>query len=48
VKITCVLTKPDPSKVREFADDVRDGRFILPAGRRMPLLDAPEAHVLVS
>ncbi len=46
VKITRVLTKPDPSKVREFADDVRDGKFILPIGRRMPLSDAAEAHVL--
>jgi NADPH:quinone reductase-like Zn-dependent oxidoreductase len=46
VKITCVFTKPDPSKVREFADDVRDGKFILPIGRRMPLPDAAEAHVL--
>jgi NADPH:quinone reductase-like Zn-dependent oxidoreductase len=46
VKITRVLTKPDPSKVREFADDVRDGKFILPIGRRMPLCDAAEAHVL--
>src|SRR6202789_1362022 len=46
VKIKRVLTKPDPSKVREFADDVRDGKFVLPIGRRMPLRDAPEAHVL--
>jgi NADPH:quinone reductase-like Zn-dependent oxidoreductase len=46
VKITRVLTKPDPSKVREFADDVRDGKFDLPIGRRMPLRDAAEAHVL--
>jgi NADPH:quinone reductase-like Zn-dependent oxidoreductase len=46
VKITRVLTKPDPSKVREFADDVRDGKFILPIGRRMPLREAAEAHVL--
>ena len=46
VKITRVFTKPDPSKVREFADDVRDGKFILPIGRRMPLRDAAEAHVL--
>ena len=45
VKITRVFTKPDPSKVREFADDVRDGKFILPIGRRMPLRDAAEAHV---
>jgi hypothetical protein len=41
-----VLAQPDPSKVREFADDVRDGKFVLPIGRRMPLRDAAEAHVL--
>jgi NADPH:quinone reductase-like Zn-dependent oxidoreductase len=46
VKITRVLTQPDPSKVREFADDVRDGKFVLPIGRRMPLRNAAEAHVL--
>jgi NADPH:quinone reductase-like Zn-dependent oxidoreductase len=45
-KITRVSTRPDPSKVREFADDVRDGKFVLPIGRRMPLRDAAEAHVL--
>ena len=46
VKITRVGARPDASKVREFADDVRDGKFILPIGRRMPLRDAAEAHVL--
>jgi NADPH:quinone reductase-like Zn-dependent oxidoreductase len=46
VKITRVYAKPDPSKVREFADDVRVGKFILPIGRRLPLRDAAEAHVL--
>jgi NADPH:quinone reductase-like Zn-dependent oxidoreductase len=46
VKITRVATQPDPSKVREFADDVRDRKFVLPIGRRMPLRDAAEAHVL--
>jgi NADPH:quinone reductase-like Zn-dependent oxidoreductase len=46
VKIMRVYTKPDPSKLREFADDVRDGKFVLPIGRRMPLFDAAEAHVL--
>jgi NADPH:quinone reductase-like Zn-dependent oxidoreductase len=46
VKITRVSAQPDPSKVREFADDVRDGKFVLPIGRRMPLPDAAEAHVL--
>jgi NADPH:quinone reductase-like Zn-dependent oxidoreductase len=46
VKISRVLAQPDPSRVREFADDVRDGKFVLPIGRRMPLRDAAEAHVL--
>jgi len=46
VKITRVGARPDPSKVREFADDVRDGKFVLPIGRRMPLRDAAEAQVL--
>jgi len=46
VRVTRVGARPDASKVREFADDVRDGKFILPIGRRMPLRDAAEAHVL--
>jgi NADPH:quinone reductase-like Zn-dependent oxidoreductase len=46
IKIQRVLAQPDPSKVREFADDVRDGKFILPIGRRMPLRDAAKAQVL--
>jgi len=46
VKIARVGARPDASKVREFADDVRDGKFVLPIGRRMPLRDAAEAHVL--
>jgi len=46
VKIARVQAQPDPSKVREFADDIRDGKFVLPIGRRMPLRDAAEAHEL--
>ena len=46
VKIARVRAQPDPSKVREFADDVRDGKFVLPIGRRIPLRDASEAHAL--
>jgi NADPH:quinone reductase-like Zn-dependent oxidoreductase len=41
-----VFAKPDPSKLREFADDVRDGKFVLPIGRRLSLRDAAEAQVL--
>ena len=46
VKIKRVFAQPDPSKLREFADDMRDGKFILPIGRRLPLRNAPEAHAL--
>jgi NADPH:quinone reductase-like Zn-dependent oxidoreductase len=46
VRITRVSAQPDSSKVREFADDVRDGKFVLPIGRRMPLRDVAQAHVL--
>jgi NADPH:quinone reductase-like Zn-dependent oxidoreductase len=46
IKITRVFAQSDPSKVREFADDVRDGKFVLPIGRRLPLRDAAEAQIL--
>jgi NADPH:quinone reductase-like Zn-dependent oxidoreductase len=46
VTITRVFARPDASKVREFADDVRDGKFVLPIGRRLPLRAAAEAHIL--
>ncbi len=35
---------PDPSKVREFADDYRDGKFALPIVRRFALSEAAAAH----
>jgi NADPH:quinone reductase-like Zn-dependent oxidoreductase len=46
VTITRVFARPDASKVREFADDVRDGKFLLPIGHRLPLRNASEAHAL--
>ena len=46
VTVTRVAARPDASKVREFADDVRDGKFVLPISRRMPLREAAEAHAL--
>jgi NADPH:quinone reductase-like Zn-dependent oxidoreductase len=46
VRITRVFARPDASKVREFTDDVRDGKFVLPISRRLPLRDAAEAHSL--
>jgi NADPH:quinone reductase-like Zn-dependent oxidoreductase len=46
VEIKRVFARADPSKVREFADDIRDGKFNLPIARRMPLREAAEAHRL--
>ncbi len=46
ITVTRVLARPDASKIREFADDVRDGKFVLPVSRRMPLREAAEAHAL--
>jgi NADPH:quinone reductase-like Zn-dependent oxidoreductase len=46
VQVTRVFAQPDASKVREFADDIRDGKFLLPIGRRLPLRDAAQAHAL--
>lgn len=47
VEVTRVFARPDASKVREFADDIRDGAFMLPISRRLPLRDAAAAHTLM-
>ncbi len=46
VKVTRVFARPDASKVREFADDIRDRKFVLPISQRLPLQDAAKAHAL--
>jgi len=46
VKITRVFARADASKVREFADDIRDGKFVLPISQRLPLQDAAKAQAL--
>jgi NADPH:quinone reductase-like Zn-dependent oxidoreductase len=46
VTIARVWASPDPSKVREFADDIRDGKFVLPIGAKLPLKDAGKAQDL--
>jgi NADPH:quinone reductase-like Zn-dependent oxidoreductase len=46
VTVTRVFARPDPSKVREFADDIRDGKFLLPISRRLPLREAGKAHAM--
>lgn len=47
VQVSRVFARPDASKLREFADDVRDGKFVLPISRRMPLRDVGTAHGLL-
>jgi NADPH:quinone reductase-like Zn-dependent oxidoreductase len=47
VKVTRVFARADASKVREFADDIRDGKFVLPISQRLPLEDAAKAHALM-
>jgi NADPH:quinone reductase-like Zn-dependent oxidoreductase len=46
VEINRVFAKADPSKVREFADDIRDSKYVLPIALRLPLKEAAEAHRL--
>ena len=47
VEVSRVFARPDPSKLREFADDIRGGKFVLPISRRMPLSEAGAAHELL-
>jgi len=47
VKVTRVFARPNASQVREFADDIRDHKFVLPISRRLPLRDAGEAQAVV-
>jgi NADPH:quinone reductase-like Zn-dependent oxidoreductase len=47
VHVTRVFARPDAAKVREFADDIRDGKFVLPISHRLPLREAAKAHAMV-
>ncbi len=47
VEVSRVFARPDPSKLRGFADDLRDGKFILPVSRIMGLQDVAAAHTLL-
>ena len=44
IEFSRIFARPDPSKLREFADDIRDGTFILPISQRLPLRDVAAAH----
>ena len=47
VGVSRVFARPDPPKLRELADDVRDGKFVLPINQRLPLSEAGAAHQLL-
>lgn len=47
IEVSRVFAKPDPAKLREFADDIRDGKFVLPISQHMALRDAGAAHELL-
>lgn len=47
VEVSRIFARPDPSKLREFADDIRDGKFVAPISQRLPLREAAAAHELV-
>ncbi|MBE7212827.1 MAG: NADP-dependent oxidoreductase, partial [Gluconacetobacter diazotrophicus] len=44
IEIGRVFARPDPERLRGFAEDARDNRFVLPVSRRLPLGEAREAH----
>lgn len=46
VQVKRVLGSADPSTVREYAEDILAGDFVLPIGRRLALRDAAQAHLL--
>lgn len=47
LQINRITAAPDSSKLREFMDDVRDGKFKLPIDRMIPLKDAAAGQVAV-
>ena len=47
VEISRVFARPDPSKLRELADDIRDGKFVLPISQGLPLGEAAAAQELM-
>jgi NADPH:quinone reductase-like Zn-dependent oxidoreductase len=47
VEVSRVFARPDPSKLREFADDIRDRKFVLPISQRLPLGEAAAAQELM-
>ncbi len=44
ITVKRIMAHPDPTKVREFADDYRDGKFLLPIARTFPLSEAADAQ----
>lgn len=47
VEVARVFARPDPAKVREYADDIRDGKFQLPVSQRLLLSEVAKAQALM-
>ncbi|ADV84942.1 NADP-dependent oxidoreductase [Terriglobus saanensis] len=45
IELNHIMSQPDSTRVREFAEDLRDGKFILPIDRMIALAEATEAHI---
>jgi NADPH:quinone reductase-like Zn-dependent oxidoreductase len=44
IEFSRIFARPDAAKLREFADDIRDGTFVLPISQRLPLSETAAAH----
>ena len=44
VEVRRVFARPDPSRLRAFAEDIAGGAFVLPVSKRLPLSEAAAAH----
>lgn len=46
VRVVPMSAHPDPARLKSFAEDLRDGKFALPIGRRMMLEEAGSAQAV--
>lgn len=46
VRVVPMSAHPDAKRLKSFAEDLRDGKFALPIGRRLPLEQAAEAQAV--
>jgi NADPH:quinone reductase-like Zn-dependent oxidoreductase len=46
IQVNAVFARPDARRLRELAEDVRDGKFSIPISARFPLAEVREAQTL--